>query len=608
MMDCKTHCNHIVDKFMSNPKSYLDSNHKLNSTPMHACTPYHMMSAADTGASYNYYSPCNVPQGSTYLPHNPMMVILPNGKAINSQSTILVPEPKELPKEARTANVFQDLTEGSLTSIGQYCDHGCTVTFDKDHAHVYYNNRKILKGYRNHTNKLWYFDLNSKTKPTTVPTTIEKKNAKTNLANYIVPKTNSEKLTRFLHGACGSPCKQSLLNGLKENHLSTWPHLNTFNVKTHIRAPTATILGHMDHQRKNKLSTKIIRQSALEVDLDTRPKAINKKCNKVHVILYEESQRLYTDQTGKFPVKSARGYQYVLIAYVYDTNTILYRPLKSKTAEELQSTYDELYSYLTKRGCKPTFHRVDNELSHDTQQLLEQTFGAIVEIVPPQCHRRNAAERAIRTAKNHLIAILCATHDKFPLKLWCFLLEQAEITLNLLRTSRIHPHLSAYNSLCGAFNFSKTPLAPPGIKVIAHNNVSTRESWGPHGKIAYYVGPAMNHYRCYKVCVQSTKKIIVTDTIEYTEDNLFEIPYSSKEDELLDAVVDLHKILKDETPLTSHPMSPRQAAIAKLRQTILQPPPFPNTIPTSSPRVAPTESTLPRVGTPNTEEPPELEE
>ena len=70
-----------------------------------------MMSAADTGASWNYYSPCNVPLGSQYLPYNPMRVILPNGKAITSQSTILVPEPKELPVGARTANVFQDLTD-----------------------------------------------------------------------------------------------------------------------------------------------------------------------------------------------------------------------------------------------------------------------------------------------------------------------------------------------------------------------------------------------------------------------------------------------------------------------------------------------------------------
>lgn len=159
-----------------------------------------------------------------------------------------------------------------------------------------------------------------------------------------------------------------------------------------------------------------------------------------------------------------------------------------------------------------------------------------------------------------------------------------------------------------SFRIYKTPLALPGIKVIVHNNVSTRESWGPHGKLAYYVGPAMNHYRYCRVYVQSTKKIITTDTIEYAEDNLFEIPYSSKEDQLLDAVEDLQSILKEEVPLTSHPLSPRQTAIDKLRQTLLQVPPHANSIPSSAPRVAVSKPTFPRVETHNTEDPPELKE
>ena len=138
--------------------------------------------------------------------------------------------------------------------------------------------------------------------------------------------------------------------------------------------------------------------------------------------------------------------------------------------------------------------------------------------------------------------------------------------------------------------------------------MSNRESWGPHGKLAYYVGPAMNHYRCHRVYIPSTKKVIITNTIEYTEDNLFEIPYSSKEDELLDAVIDLQNILKSEGPPTSHPLSPRQTTINKPRQTLLQAPSHASTNSASPPRVAVSKPTLPRVGTPNAEDPPELEE
>ena len=487
---------------------------------------------------------------------------------MSSEKTMLLPEPKELPPEARTANVFSKLTEGSLTSIGQCCDHGCRAMFDEKHATIEYKGKPILQGNRNHHNKLWYFDLNSKQHLDKTINVIT--NQTPNVANYIIPKTNSEKLTRFLHGACGSPVVQTLIHGVKEDHLSTWPHLTARNIAKDIRAPTATILGHLDHQRKNKLSTKRLAQSSLEMKLDIKPEPIQNKCNQAYISLYEHtnSNRLHTDQTGKFPTKSIRGYQYILIAYVYDTNTILYRPLKRKLASELQSTYDELYSYLTARGYKPKFHRLDNEVSIETQELLE-ALGATVEIVPPNSHCRNAAERAIRTAKNHLIAILSATHENFPLYLWCYLLLQAEITLNLLRSSRIHPHLSAYHSLCGAFNFKRTPLAPPGIKVIAYNSVGTRESWATHGKLGCYVGPAMNHYRCYQVYIPSTRKIIISDTLQYTDDNMFEIPYKSKDDNLHDAVTELQTMMHSPSPLPTHTNTPRAQAIEKLRDLLL---------------------------------------
>jgi hypothetical protein len=90
------------------------------------------------------------------------------------------------------------------------------------------------------------------------------------------------------------------------------------------------------------------------------------------------------------------------------------------------------------------------------------------QLVPPHVHRRNAAERAIRTFKNHFIAGLCSTDKDFPLHLWDRLLPQALISLNLLRGSRINPRLSAYAQLHGDFDYNRTPLAPPGTRVFVH--------------------------------------------------------------------------------------------------------------------------------------------
>jgi hypothetical protein len=117
------------------------------------------------------------------------------------------------------------------------------------------------------------------------------------------------------------------------------------------------------------------------------------------------------------------------------------------------------------------------------------------QLVPPGLHRRNAAERAIRTFKNHFIAGLSSVDKNFPLHLWDKLLPQAEITLNLLRGSRINPRLSAFAQLHGPFDFNRTPIAPPGIHVLVHIKPAERTTWSPHGADGWYTGPALDSYR-----------------------------------------------------------------------------------------------------------------
>ena len=83
------------------------------------------------------------------------------------------------------------------------------------------------------------------------------------------------------------------------------------------------------------------------------------------------------------------------------------------------------------------------------------------QLAPPHIHRRNAAERAIRTFKDHFLAGLASLDPTFPMYLWDRLISQANTSLNLLRQSRLNPKLSAYAYLNGSFNHMRTPLAPP---------------------------------------------------------------------------------------------------------------------------------------------------
>ena len=136
------------------------------------------------------------------------------------------------------------------------------------------------------------------------------------------------------------------------------------------------------------------------------------------------------------------------------------------------------------------------------------------QLAPPNMHRRNAAEHAIRTCKNHFIAILSGTDLNFPIQLWEQLLDQVQITLNLLRALRINPRLSVHAQLRGAFDFNRTPIGPLGTNIIDHNTPGKRETWAPHGAPAWYLGPATFHYRCYLAFIIKTRAERIAETVE----------------------------------------------------------------------------------------------
>ena len=140
-------------------------------------------------------------------------------------------------------------------------------------------------------------------------------------------------------------------------------------------------------------------------------------------------------------------------------------------------------------------------------------------LVPTHLHQRNAAERAIQTFKNHFIARIVSTHKDLPIHLWCYLLPQAIVTLNLLSPSRIKPTLSAHAELHGLFDFNTTPFAPPGTKVILHQKPTIRKSWAPQGKDGWYIDRAKDHYRCYNIYVPETRAVIQPGTVEFLRHN-----------------------------------------------------------------------------------------
>jgi hypothetical protein len=165
--------------------------------------------------------------------------------------------------------------------------------------------------------------------------------------------------------------------------------------------------------------------------------------------------------------------------------------------------------------------------------------------VPPHCHRRNAAERAILIFKEHFVAGLCSVDPTFPLHLWDRLLPQADITL--LRTSRLHPQLSTAAHFHGLVDYNKTAFAPPGCKIIAHEKPGKRRTWAPHGQHGYSLGPTMHHYRCQNVYISSTSSERIVDTLELFPHN-YQMPQLSSTNRLIMAAKEMTDALQNPHP------------------------------------------------------------
>ena len=72
------------------------------------------------------------------------------------------------------------------------------------------------------------------------------------------------------------------------------------------------------------------------------------------------------------------------------------------------------------------------------------------------------------------------------------------MTLTLLHTSYNNPKLSAYAAIFGIPDFNRCPLAPPGTKVIVHENTYNCQSWYPHDTDVWYIRTSMENYPCVK--------------------------------------------------------------------------------------------------------------
>lgn len=367
-------------------------------------------------------------------------------------------------------------------------------------------------------------------------------------------------------------------------------------VNKHLPKSTATAQGHMHRERQKLQSTKLL---SSQVGMGTSKNTSSTVSDKLslhledifpsslednfrsHQAVYilkqgKDLSPAYQDLTGRFPVNSSRGNEYILVGYYPNGNYIHGIPVKNRSASVLTQAWKELHIIFSKTGTPPEVWVLDNECSHELKQAFKKEHTDF-QLVPPHSHRRNQAERATQTYKNHLKAGLASMDPNYPLTEWDRIIPQCNLTLNLLRTARCNSKLSAFAYMHGNFNFAATPLAPPGTKVVALIDPTVCGSWELNGEVGWYVGPALNHYTCVECYFPKTRALRTCDTVMFFPHKLA-FPAITVQDYLKQAAEDIIHILLHPPPTTVPTLStgdPIRAALLELATTVKRVEPMP---------------------------------
>jgi hypothetical protein len=459
----------------------------------------------------------------------------------------------EVSDKAKTAFHFNEM-DTPLLSIPVLADDGCKIELTEDNIVVKKNDKIILKGVRDKVSTLWMIPIKHRTKRKLFEQQLPP--TPTHAANSAYHQPTIAKLMAYHNATIGSLPIKTLCNAIDNDWLTSFPGLTSAAIRKHLPKSISTTMGHLHMIRKGIRTTKPTISEIMNEELAPEPpleppRRINKRQHDVAVDIlpFEELKGIIaTDLPGRFPTTSAQGNAYVLVMYDYDSNTINAVAIKNRKTASLVKGYNELFEDLKKAGINPVLHRLDNETSKELILEIEKK-GLDYQIASPGDHRLNHAERAIQTFKNHFIAVLYGCDSTFPAKQWDRIIKQAVMTLNMCRPSRINPKLSAYQQVWGNFDFNKTPLAPPGCKVVVHERAMERGAWACHGVVGYYIGPAMKHYRNYISYIPETKGLRTTNTIEFFPEKV-DMPTTATTDRLARAAEDLAEILKAPHPAT----------------------------------------------------------
>jgi hypothetical protein len=107
----------------------------------------------------------------------------------------------------------------------------------------------------------------------------------------------------------------------------------------------------------------VIEEDAM-LETETHPKPTpGVKIKDVYLRVFDTTKKaMYTNQPGHFPITSAGGHKYTMVAVKLDGNYIDAEPVKSRSTKKLTKAYKRIYARWKAMGviC-PNWHVLDNK-------------------------------------------------------------------------------------------------------------------------------------------------------------------------------------------------------------------------------------------------------
>ena len=271
----------------------------------------HYATILDSGATHHIFkdsASATLGDRITDTTHN---VLTPTGHTIKSMAKAYLQRPG-LTRGAAEVFIFndKDLPNYNLISVPQLCASGMTATFTKDGGTV---------------TKSGLYE-------------VDKGEA---FAAVMFPKSSSDdSKARFYLAAMGSPTTSSLVTALEKGFVK-FPGLKTSSVREQQHSE-ATARGHMDKTRCGMDST-------------LEPPPIASESRTLSVSVTKDKGSIYADMTGRFPVPSTRGAEYIMVMKCSDTGFIHVEPMKTRSARDMVAAMQDGVKFFSEcgapRGC-----------------------------------------------------------------------------------------------------------------------------------------------------------------------------------------------------------------------------------------------------------------